>query len=54
MDKKAHLNLRVMLVIFSSKNLLHSIVRIVEDGNYGSIDPSTGRWNGMMGELKGG
>ena len=26
-------------------------IRIVEDGNYGSMDKETGQWNGMIGEL---
>ena len=26
-------------------------IRIVADGNYGSMDKDTGQWNGMIGEL---
>ena len=26
-------------------------IRIVEDGNYGSYDSTSGTWNGMIGEL---
>ena len=38
--------------IFFSKILNFDYeIRIVADGNYGSMDKDTGQWNGMIGEL---
>ena len=27
-------------------------IKLVEDGNYGSFNKETGKWNGMIGELQ--
>ena len=39
-------------IAYSSALGFNYTIKLVEDGNYGSFNKETGKWNGMIGELQ--